>query len=206
MNYTPKNILKGRTSKGETFTIREWSFQEIATLETLSFLWLLILGLVAGSVAAPIFTIFAIIGFSGRFQITQLIAILSGVYFLIDCHMGWIALGALKIFFEERTINMFLVANGASVIVSSILMFFGGFFSNWITKPINHYDEATYKSLPRTTKVKYEKEIDSRKTNFMYLMIFLFIVNFFVVDSVIEREKGWTKNGILGIPALTEIQ
>jgi hypothetical protein len=206
MNYTPKNILKGRTSKGETFTIREWTFEELATIETSVFFILLILGLVVGSFAAPVLTLFALIGFSGRFQFTQLLAILTGVYFLIDCYYGSIALAALKIFFEESTIDLLLLFNGASVVISTILMFFGSFISDWITKPINHYDDSTYNALPNSKKIKYEKEIASRKTKFIVIMVILFFVSAITVDSVIERDKGWSEHGITVSPSSEEIQ
>lgn len=205
MNYTPKKILKGKTSSGETFTIREWTFEELGTLEALVFFALLIAGLVVGSVAAPILTLLAVIGFTGRFQFIQLLAILTGVYFLMDCYYGLIALAALKIFFEESTIDLLLMFNGGSVVVSTILMFFGSSISNWITKPINHYDETTYDALPQATKNDYEREIDSRKTKFIILMALLFFMSSVVVDSVIERDKGWSEHGLSVSPS-SEVQ
>lgn len=206
MNYTPKNILKGRTSSGETFTIREWTFEELGTLEALAFFVLLIAALVVGSVAAPILTLLAVIGFTGRFQFIQLLAILTGVYFLMDCYYGLIALAALKIFFEESTIDLLLLFNGGSVVISTILMVFGSSISNWITKPINHYDDTTYNALPKSTKIKYEKEIDSRRTKFMYIMGLFFFITSIVVDAVIERDKGWSEHGISVSPSSEEVQ
>lgn len=205
MNYTPKNILKGRTSNGETFTIREWTFEELGTLEALVFFVLLIAALVVGSVVAPILTLLAVIGFTGRFQLIPLIAFLSGVYFLIDCYFGLLALTAVKMFFEESAINLLLLLNGGSVFVSTILMIFGSSISNWITKPINHYDDDTYNALPKSTKIKYNKEIDSRRTKFMCIMVLLFFISSIVVDSIFERDKGWTEYGISVSPS-SEVQ
>jgi hypothetical protein len=203
MAYTPKNIHKGTTSSGESFTIREWKFEEIATLETLKYLWFLVLILTVFSVAAPILTLLAIYSFSGRLQILQILAVLSGVYFIIDCHMGWIALGALKLFFEERTITTLLMANGASVLVSGTLMLFSPLFFHMIKKPLRQYNDASYEALPRLAKNKLRREIETRRINFLYLLIVAFILGLFVTDAIIDPQKGWTKHGLLGIPALS---
>ena len=196
MNYTPKNILKGRTSSGETFTIREWDFATLGTLEALGFLGMLIPCLIFSSIAAPILTLLCLLGFNGRFRLTYVLILLVASYFLFDCYQGWISLGALNIFFEENTVDKLVYMNGASIIIVLILIVFGKSISNQIMKPVNELDEATYDALSTGAKKNLDKKIENRKYNFLIIMIIVFVFSLIFVQGIIGSEKGWVKRNI----------
>lgn len=196
MNFVPKNILKGRTSSGETFTIREWDFATLATLETIGFFWVLIPCLLLSSIAAPILTLFCLLGFTGRFRMTYILILILASYFLYDCHQGWISLGALNLFFEEKTINKFVYMNGASIIITLILIVFGKPIASAITSPINKLDEATYDAMSTADKRKLDKKIGDRKFVFFSIMVIGFFVAMGFVQSYVNTDAGWVKNAI----------
>jgi len=197
MNYTPEKIHKGTTSSGETFTIREWRFEDIAGIETLRFFALLILACAVFSVAAPILALLAIYYYSGKFHFLQLLAVLAGGFFVFDCHIGWLSLIAVSIFVEEATIEWLLMMNGASVIVCGVLMFFSPMLMNYITKPVHPYSDATYEELPGSAKRNLTQEIEERRGKVRYALLIAFVISMFITDGVIEREKGWSEFGIL---------
>jgi hypothetical protein len=196
MNYTPKNILKGKTSKGDTFTIREWDFETLATLETFGFLWMLIICLIFSSVAGPILTLISLFAFTGRFRLTYVLSLLISSYFLYDCYHGWISLGALNLFFEEKTINKLVYFNGASIIVTLILLIFGNAIGNAIKKPITELNDTTYEALPTGRKNVLNKKVENRKFNFIIVMFIVYFFSLFIVEGIIDSDKGWVKRNI----------
>ncbi len=196
MNYTPKNILKGKTSKGDTFTIREWDFGTLATLETFGFLWMLIICLIFSSVAGPILTLICLFAFTGSFRLTYVLSLLISSYFLYDCYHGWISLGTLNLFFEEKTIDKLVCLNGASIIVTLILLIFGNVIGNAIKKPVTELDDATYDALPTGRKNNLNKKVENRKFNFIIVMFFVYFFSLFFVEAIIDSDKGWVKRNI----------
>lgn len=204
MNFTPEKIHKGRTSSGETFTIREWKFEELATLESLKFFAILILASAVFSLAAPILALLAIYYFSGKFQFIQLLAVLAGGYFVYDCHVGFLSLIAVGMFVEESTIDWLLRMNGASVIVGGMLMFFSPLFMQFITKPVHHHSDASYDKLPDADKEKLSGEIEERKNRVRFALLAAFVISLFITEGLIEREKGWSEKGIWSIEEVSD--
>jgi hypothetical protein len=167
MILTPKNTFKGRNSDGSTFRIQEWDFATLSSLELGGFLVMFIFCMAFISIISPLVTILAILAFSGRFNFMYIVSILFGGYFIYDCLHGWMGVLCLSFFASESTIGFFIKLNIASVIVSSVLMIFGGAIASF------------------------------RNTFFFYLFIGLLVMGSFMIGGkVVSKEKGWVKKNI----------
>jgi hypothetical protein len=171
MILTPKNTFKGRNSDGSTFRIQEWDFATLSSLELGGFLVMFIFCMAFISIISPLVTILAILSFSGRFNFMYMVSILFGGYFIYDCLHGWMGVLCLSFFASEPTIGLLVKLNIASVVVSVVLMIFGGFIADMITS--------------------------SRNTFLFYLFIVvLFVGSFTISGNVIPKDNGWVKRNI----------
>jgi hypothetical protein len=171
MNITPKNIYKGRNSDGSTFRMEEWDFATLSNMELGGFAIAFVTCMALISIISPLLTILAVLAFSGRFNLMNVLAILFGGYFLYDCSHGWLGIVCLNLFASEATINLFVKLNIASIVISSVLLIFGGVIGSMMA--------------------------NSRNAFLFYLFIaVLFVGSFMLGGSVIPKDKGWVKRNI----------
>lgn len=193
MEFTPKNIFIGRTSTGTSFTIREWDFKTLATLESLGFIIQFLLLIALGSVIAPILTLLTIVGFRVGFRFSYIVSLLFGGYMLFDVYNGWVMLSTLGFFFEERTIYGLVLANGVAIFLTLIMLIFGGIIGRFILHPLSGHDEDSYELLSIGEKKRLDREVGRRKVFFFFIMFFMFFIGLVIVRNTIHFDKGWVK-------------
>ena len=125
MNITPRSIFKGKNSDGTTFRAEEWDFNTLAQIEVTGMLVMIGVTLVLSSFLSLFLMIMCIINYSGGGTFINIIGIIIGTYFLIDCSQGWLTLMALWLFFDERTINLIVGLNVGALVVHLTLVMFG---------------------------------------------------------------------------------
>jgi hypothetical protein len=171
MNITPKNTYKGRNSDGSTFRIQEWDFATLSNMELSGYAIVFVFCMALIPIISPLITILAILGFSGRFNFMYVLSILFGGYFLYDCSHGWMGVLCLSFFASEPTIGLFVKLNIASIVITSVLMIFGGVIADMITS--------------------------SRNAVVFYVFIaVVFMGSFLMSGSVVPKEKGWVKRNL----------
>jgi hypothetical protein len=196
MNITPKNIYKGRNSDGSSFRMEEWDFATLSNIELGSGIIVFIFCMAFISIISPLLTLLTILSFSGRFNFMYVLSILLGGYFLYDCSHGWLGVLCLSFFASESTINLIINLNIASIVISSILVIFGGFIRDLIAKPIDKYDEETYLLLSEDEKQVAEAAVNRNKFIFYLFIIGLTIGSFMITGSMVPRQKGWVKKNV----------
>ena len=171
MILTPKNTYKGRNSDGSTFRIQEWDFATLSNMELGGYAIVFVFCMAFIPIISPLITILAILGFSGRFNFMYVLSILFGGYFLYDCSHGWMGVLCLSFFASEPTIGLFVKLNIASIVITSVLMIFGGVIADMITS--------------------------SRNAVVFYVFIaVVFMGSFLMSGSVVPKEKGWVKRNL----------
>lgn len=196
MKLTPNNILKGRTSSGERFTIRDWSFDVLAPIEMANFFLLLSLALLTSSFIAPVLTLLTLFFFKSGFRLSYLLILIVGGYMLIDAYNGWLMLTVLNLFMEESSINKLVLVNAISVFITLLLVFFNGFIANYITRPMTSYTEEEFLAMSTGQKKRLLDEVKSKKNTFNVIMIIIFFISIFLFSSFINPEKGWVERNI----------
>lgn len=196
MNITPKNIYKGRNSDGSSFRVEEWDFATLSNMELGGSVIVFIFCMALIPIVSPLLTILAILSFSGRFNLMYVLSILFGSYFLYDCYHGWLGVLCLSFFASESTISLFVKLNAASIVISAILMIFGGLIRDLIIKPVTKYDEEAYYLLPKWKKQEAEDSVNKNKFFFYLFIAIVVVISFFISNSVIPKEKGWVKRNI----------
>jgi hypothetical protein len=132
-NIFPKNVIKGETSDGKSFTANEYDFDTFANLQLINLGIFLIVGSLFCIIASPIILIMIMVGFTGKFNFVYLsIPILSG-YFILDCAKGWLMSLLLNFFIEADTLVLFVGIHIGCIAVVVVLTLFG----NTILKTIN---------------------------------------------------------------------
>ena len=74
--------------------------------------------------------VICIANFNGSGNALNVLGIIVGTYFLIDCSQGWLTLMALWIFFDEKTINAIVGLNVGALLVHLTLLLFGSSLNN----------------------------------------------------------------------------
>jgi len=173
-NIFPKNVIKGETSDGKSFTANEYDFDTFATLQLVSLGGYLIIGGLFCAIASPIILIMLMAHFTGRFNFVYLsIPILSG-YFIYDCANGWIMSLILNFFIEADTLVSLVGMHMACISVIIILTFFGKFI-------INIINAAT-------------DDVFNRYGFFFSAMIIIFIISWIIASQHMNVEGlGLTK-------------
>jgi hypothetical protein len=191
MNISPRNIYKAKNSDGSTSRIEEWDFATLSNLELVGQAAIFVFCLLLISIASPLLTLLAFIGFSGRFNFLYILSLIFGGYFLYDCYQGWLALAGLNLFFEESTISIIVRLNIASVCISFLLMVFGSAILNLIVNPIKKYSEDDFmgkKSLQLRSDLN---SFERNKQLFNVFIIATFIITFFFSGIVLKGNSGW---------------
>ncbi len=133
-NIFPKNVIKGETSDGKSFTANEYDFDTFANLQLINLGIFLIIGSLFCIIASPIFLIMIMVGFTGKFNFVYLsIPILSG-YFILDCAKGWLMSLILNFFIEADTLVLFVGIHIGCIAVIVVLTLFGKFIFNTINR------------------------------------------------------------------------
>lgn len=122
MNIFPKNVFNGQNSDGSTFTMREWDFGTLATLQGFGFIIALIFMFVLCSIASPILVVMTLIAFNGKPQINNLLGIGISTYFLIDCYHNWLGASAIYIFCDDAQMRFIIAINIIALIIHLLLL------------------------------------------------------------------------------------
>jgi hypothetical protein len=124
INFTPRNIFKGKNSNGTSFTVEEWDFGTIANFEIAHLLVMIALGFAIGSVISPILLAISLIFFKGRAALLHIIGVIFSGYFLIDCYNDWIGIMVVYLFCDEPELIFIVALNFASLLTHASLVFF----------------------------------------------------------------------------------
>ena len=173
-NIFPKNVIKGETSDGKSFTANEYDFDTFATLQLFSLGGYLIIGGLFCAIASPIILVMLMAHFTGRFNFVYLaIPIFSG-YFIYDCTNGWIMSLILNFFIEADTLVSLVCMHIACISVIVVMTLFGKFI-------INVINAAT-------------DDVFNRYGFFFSAMIIIFIISWIIASQHMNVEGlGLTK-------------
>jgi small-conductance mechanosensitive channel len=119
--FTPKSVYKGTRADGSKFTVEEWDFfsfgnfngQGLITLVFAAFLMVIV---------SPISLIYAVLTYSGKIKISNILGIIFSCYFLYDVNHGWLGSMFTQIFISDSTMNFLIAINISSLIAHVILL------------------------------------------------------------------------------------
>jgi len=136
MNLTPKNIFKGVTSDGKTFTVEQYDFQTLANLKLIHLIVMIIALSVLSCIISPITLFIAVLiynikdhKFSQRFF--NIFGIILSGYLLLDCYNKWFVIHILQIVFQGDYFNIILSVNLATLVCHTIMLLFNTFICKW---------------------------------------------------------------------------
>jgi len=196
MNILPRNIYKGRNSDGSSFRVEEWDYETLIGLELPGQIFVFILCLIIIPFVAPLFTILAILSFSGRFNLLYIPSLIFGGYFLYDCSIGYFSVLSLSFFIDEAIINLFVKANIIAVIVTLVLLLFGGLFRTLVMYPFEKYDDDAYMLLPTKDKEALRDKLVMNQTIFQLLIVAIIYVSFVFGGLYLSDKQGWVERNI----------
>ena len=125
LNIFPKNVITGKTSKGEKFEAFEYDYNTYSLLQIGPLIGTLLVGGIFSAISGFIVLIMLMILFNGRFNPVSLaVPILSG-FWLWDAHTGFIFSALLNIFIETEGLIFLSKVNFANICVISVIVFLG---------------------------------------------------------------------------------
>ena len=118
IEWTPRTVLKGKTSSGESFTAEQWDFDSLAAFDAVGFFVMLLVGAVVGCLLSPVFlivTLYRILQ-NDRVNIAVNIAgILISFIFVYGCSHDWLNKVLLSFFVEDNGLKNLIVLNYACI-------------------------------------------------------------------------------------------
>lgn len=136
-NLFPKNVFKGKNSDGSSFTVREYDFETYANLEFMNLLLMLFGGALIYGFISPIYFIFLILSFDGRFSLLPLVTIILSGFFIIDAKNGWIFTNLISIFFDNSQMSFIFNMHCGIISASVVLLAFSDSIHRTICKLTN---------------------------------------------------------------------
>jgi hypothetical protein len=121
----PKNVIKGETEDGKSFIAKEYDFDTYSNLQMLNLIYVLVVGSLFCSIAAPLILLFILFNFTGKFNLMYLAIPILGGYFIYDCANGWIMSLLLNFFIDEKGLLVLVGINITCLIIIGILTVFG---------------------------------------------------------------------------------
>lgn len=114
MNFIPKSVFRFKDSQGNITTGNEYNFGDIGA-GNYEFIEPLIISLIFAIIASPILLIISIITYSGRVQVTNILGLIIGSYYLIDCYNDWYISGFTLLWFNVQHITFIICMTVASI-------------------------------------------------------------------------------------------
>lgn len=185
MDFMPKYILKGKNSNGSSSRTEVWDFPTLVTMETPSYIILLVMGLMTVPFIGPLLLLFSLLKCGGRAPILNLIIIFFSAYFLYDCAHGMLAITVLSWFFNEENINIIVGINTAALTIGSFFLIFSGLIYSLVLSPYNAIDEEA--------KLKASEKVE---TNLVVLICFVIILTCIMIGvgyNTAAKHKGWVQ-------------
>lgn len=173
---TPNKIFKGRNSDGSKFTLTEWDFADIVTMDAISFVFWLALGCLASAFIPLILTVMAIYHYNGRAKVFYIFTILISSYFIYDANHGWMVTMFLTWFFEESSINTLISVTTTCLVLNLIFLFIGGML---------------YGIIERVSDV-----VRNRWLVFLGVVALISLITFNITKSHYSHTKGWVQRNI----------
>ncbi len=106
------------------FTTIEWSLKDYFTVKIMSILVVMAATVIFTSFIPAIWLLLYFISDEKERKVENIVAILAGIYYLIDYHNGWITFLFLRIILSDGAINAFTYLNTALIITHALLFFF----------------------------------------------------------------------------------
>lgn len=124
-NIFPKNVIKGETSDGKSFIANEYDFDTYANLQFLNLIYVLMVGSLFCSIAAPIILFIILFNFTGKFNFVYLAIPILGGYFIYDCQHAWLMSLFLNLIIDEKILIVLVCINITCLIIIGLLTVFG---------------------------------------------------------------------------------
>lgn len=175
-NLTPNKIFKGRNSDGSKFTMEEWDFGDIVTLDAISFVFYLCLGCVASAFVPILLTAMAIYHYNGRAKVFYTITALISAYFIYDANHGWLVTMFLTWFFEESTINVLISLITTCLVLNVVFLFIG----NMLYRFIEGWFDMVH----------------NRWIGFLGIVLLISTLTYSVTKSHYTHKQGWVQRNI----------
>jgi hypothetical protein len=173
---TPNKIFKGRNSDGSRFTMEEWNFADIATLDAIGFVFWTAIGCLASAFIPLILTIMAIYYYNGRAKVWYIMTILVSAYFIYDANHGWMVTMILTWFFEESSINTLIAITTTCLVLNVIFLCVGGMLYDMIEKVTG--------------------EVRTRWIAFIGVVVLISLLSYNISKSHYSHTKGWVQRNI----------
>ena len=172
----PNKFFKGHNSDGSKFTMEEWDYGDIATLDAMSFVFYLCLGCVASSFLPIILTAMAIYHYNGRAKVFYVLTALISAYFIYDANHGWLVTMFLSWFFEESTINVLISLITTCLVLNLVFLFVGrGIY-------------ATIEAI--------SGEVSTRWAIFLGVVLVISLITYTTTKNHYKHQKGWVERNI----------
>lgn len=107
------------------FTTIEWSLKDYLTVKAMGILVVMAATVITTSIIPAVWLLLYFISDEKERKVENIVAILAGIYYLMDYHNGWITFLFLRIILSDGAINAFTYFNTALIITHAILLFFG---------------------------------------------------------------------------------
>ena len=172
----PNKFFKGRNSDGSKFTMEEWDYGDIATLDAISFVFYLCIGCVASSFLPIILTAMAIYNYNGRAKVFYVLTAVISAYFIYDANHGWLVTMFLTWFFEESTINILVSLITTCLVLNLVFLFIG---------------RLIYGIIESMSDV-----VNTRWSIFMGLVLLISVLTYNVTKNHYKHQKGWVERNI----------
>jgi len=172
----PNKFFKGHNSDGSKFTMEEWDYGDIATLDAMSFVFWMAVGCLASAFVPLILTAMAIYHYNGRAKVFYFFTALVSAYFIYDANHGWLVTMILTWFFEESSINTLISLTTTCLVLNLVFLFIG---------------RGIYATIEAISGV-----VSTRWAMFLGVVAFISLITFNVTKSHYKHQKGWVERNI----------
>ena len=174
--FTPNKIFKGTNPDGTKFRIEEWDFADVAFMDAVSFVTILIFGCVFSAFIPLILTAMAIYHYNGRAKVFYILTMLISAYFIYDATHGWIVTLSLTFFTGEGGVNTLVSLTTACLVINGVFLLFGGVLYDIVEK-------------------SYEK-ITHRWVMFLFISLGIMLFTYKVSMAHYEGKRGWVERAL----------
>ena len=117
-------FFKSTPDSNGGFTTVEWNLRDYLTAKAIIWMFVMALCVVLTSLIPTVWLLLYFISDEKERRVENIVAMLAGIYYLIDYHNGWVTFYFLRIFLSDNLINIFTYYNAGLLITHTVLLFF----------------------------------------------------------------------------------
>jgi len=174
--WTPKSVFKGTNADGSKFTVKEWEWGSLGSgMPGLGGVVGILVAIMFTSLIAPLMLILSVLSYKGKYQVTSIIGIVIGAYFLYDANHFWMASQLTSILFGSKFVAWCVAMTTASIVCHIVLL---------LTTLITKGEIFSYSNTIRN---------DKNGGILMFILVCVFLVTYHLTKSVTKNHGTYNE-------------